>query len=519
MSLFNSRNLILYFSFFASSCFVFGQRCSYTCGSGCPTIPLTAGSHTVVYCTPGTCTFTVPSYVNSISVEVYGAGGGGGGVWSKSVTAYDFGSDACAGGGCGGGGGFASKSFSVTAGQNYTVTVGAGGAGGTAASMGSAGVNTNSGTPGGTGGTSSFTGNGENILATGGVGGNSAAALRTSGYDNSQYSHAPGGVGGIGSGGSVAYTGGRGSFGYPNGSRDHSSAGGGCAGNNGNGNIPRVTYSGNIANNAANTAPNTENERRISGQGGVCFSSTAGNGGDGISRMATNGANMGNSGVHVGGGGAGALSHNHGSSAVSATGGAGANGMVVVTFFSTLGVNLSDFNVSCNDNSQSIYWKTLKEINSSHFLVERSRDGVNWQLIERIEGAGNSNHTNEYNVNDNYHSLTDVYYRLIQVDFDGVRTIYGPLVSTCTSAASMIVYPNPANNKFIIEMKSDIDYSGSIVISDINGKIIYESDCTIKKGISTSYVDCSTYDAGAYFISIISQEGNNPFKPIKLIVE
>ncbi len=83
----------------------------------------------------------------------------------------------------------------------------------------------------------------------------------------------------------------------------------------------------------------------------------------------------------------------------------------------------------------------------------------------------------------------------------------------------MIVYPNPANNKFIIEMKSDIDYSGSIVISDINGKTIYQSDCTIKKGISTSYVDCSAYDAGAYFISIISQEGNNPFKPIKLIVE
>lgn len=518
MNLFNSLRIYLYYSLFSTTFFVFGQRCSYTCGSGCPTIPLTAGSHTVVYCTPGTCTFTVPSYVNSISVEVYGAGGGGGGVWSRSDTDHSWGSDACAGGGGGGGGGFSYKSFSVTAGQNYTVIVGAGGAGGTAASMSSAGVNTNSGTPGGTGGTSSFSGNGENIIATGGTGGNSAAARRNS-NDYSQYSQAPGGVGGTGSGGSVAYTGGRGSFGYPNGSRDHSSAGGGCAGNNGNGNIPRVTFSGNIANNAANTAPNTENERRISGQGGVCFSSTAGNGGDGISRMANNGANTGNAGTHVGGGGAGALSHNHGSSAVSATGGAGANGMVVVTFFSTLGVNLSDFNVSCNDNNQTIYWKTLKEINSSHFLVERSRDGVNWQEIERIEGAGNSNQIREYNVVDNYHSLSDVYYRLIQVDYDGVRTIYGPLVSTCTSAASMIAYPNPANDKFIIEIKSDVDYSGSILVSDINGKIIYETDCTIKKGISTSYVDCSTYDAGVYFISIISNEGNNPFKPIKLIVE
>lgn len=513
--LFRQSFYILGFLFFGTS--ASAQTCSYTCGVGCPTIPLTAGPHTIVYCTPGTCTFTVPSYVNSISVEVYGAGGGGGGVWSRSNTNHDWGSDACAGGGGGGGGGFTSKSFSVSAGQSYTVVVGAGGTGGTAASMSSTGINTNSGTLGGTGGTSSFSGFSENLIATGGMGGNSAAAYRPGTYDNSQYSQAPGGIGGTGSGGSASFIGGRGSFGFPNGSRDHSSAGGGCAGNNGDGQLPNVTYTNAPANNASNTAPNTSNERRIGGKGGVCFSSTAGNGGEGVSRGATNGTNVGNGGTHVGGGGAGALSHNHGSSAVSAVGGLGANGMVVITFFSTLGVTLSDFSVTC-DNNRIINWSTASEQNSSHFIVERSRDGVNWNEVNRVSGSGTTHEFHSYTVVDNSVSSGVTYYRLNQVDYDGHSTIYGPIVSECSTANSFIAYPNPASNRFIIEINSEESFEGDIVIYDVSGKRIITKKMNVTKGISTSYFDCSELANGAYLLSI-ENDLNSNFKPIRFVVE
>ncbi|MCO5259382.1 MAG: T9SS type A sorting domain-containing protein [Crocinitomicaceae bacterium] len=503
--------------FFASVSF--GQRCNYTCGTGCPTIPLTAGPHTIVYCTPGSCTFTVPSYVNSISVEVYGAGGGGGGVWSRSNTDHSWGSDACAGGGGGGGGGFTTKSFSVTAGLTYTVTVGQGGAGGTASSMSSTGINVNSGTPGATGGTSSFVGNGENLQASGGTGGNSSAAYRPGSYDNSQYSHAPGGIGGTGTGGTTSYTGGRGSFGFPNGSRDHSSAGGGCAGNNGDGQMPRITTYGTWANNAGNTAPNTANERRIAGQGGTCFSSTAGNGGDGFSRGATNGANAGNNGIHVGGGGGGALSHNHGSSAVSETGGNGAHGMVVITFFSTLGVNLSNFNVLCESTKRIINWETIIEKNSSHFIVEKSRDGYNWVSVETLNGAGNSNSNHFYSISDDSPMFGVIYYRLKQYDYNGVSTIYGPLISDCYTQNSIIAYPNPAQNNFAIEVNSEDQLDGAIVITDLNGKVVLNKDVIVGKGLSKFFIDCSHFATGSYLIRLNNIEKSNSFKPIKLMIQ
>ena len=69
---------------------------------------------------PGTYNWSVPSCVNYICIEVWGAGGGGGGDISSGSN----------GGGGGGGGGYGYQCFSVTPGAAYVVTVGAGGTGG-----------------------------------------------------------------------------------------------------------------------------------------------------------------------------------------------------------------------------------------------------------------------------------------------------------------------------------------------------------------------------------------------------
>lgn len=115
-------------------------------------------------------TFTVPSGVTKLWVEVYGAGGGGAG--SNGGSAYGS-------GGGGGAGGVAMGFLTVTPSQQITVTVGSGGTAGGS---------------GGTGNTSSFS----TLSATGGSGG---AMGDAGGW---------GGAGGTGSGGSINQSGGAG---------------------------------------------------------------------------------------------------------------------------------------------------------------------------------------------------------------------------------------------------------------------------------------------------------------------
>ncbi len=100
-------------------------------------------------------TFTVPSGVTRIMVEVWGGGGGGGAGYNPSGTQ----------GGGGGGGGYGKQVFTVSAGANYTVSVGNGGAG----STGSGAL---------AGGTSSF---GALISASGGSPGTDAGATKGAG--------------------------------------------------------------------------------------------------------------------------------------------------------------------------------------------------------------------------------------------------------------------------------------------------------------------------------------------------
>jgi len=123
-------------------------------------------------------TWTRPSGISSIMVQVIGGGGGGG-------SAPGGASSTCAIGGGGGGGGFSQRYIDVSSLASETVTVGAAGAGGP--------DTTNPGQTGSIGGTSSF---GAYATATGGNGGLSMAA-------SIGHRIAAGGSGGTGASGNI----------------------------------------------------------------------------------------------------------------------------------------------------------------------------------------------------------------------------------------------------------------------------------------------------------------------------
>jgi hypothetical protein len=108
----------------------------------------------------GNGTWTVPDYVNSLSVSVTGGGGGGGGNHASCGNRAHA-------GGAGGGGYTNSDTLSVSPGQKFTYRVGVGGAGGAASALGGTGVSTFFGSVSAAGGG----GGGGGTKGTAGVGG------------------------------------------------------------------------------------------------------------------------------------------------------------------------------------------------------------------------------------------------------------------------------------------------------------------------------------------------------------
>jgi hypothetical protein len=93
----------------------------------------------------------------------------------------------------------------------------------------------------------------------------------------------------------------------------------------------------------------------------------------------------------------------------------------------SLPVELISFNATYSDGGILINWKTASEHNSSHFTLEKSRDGEDWTQIYTEQAAGNSNQLLTYNFTD-IKSIDGLnYYRLQQYDFDGVYETFGPI--------------------------------------------------------------------------------------------
>lgn len=79
------------------------------------------------------------------------------------------------------------------------------------------------------------------------------------------------------------------------------------------------------------------------------------------------------------------------------------------------------------DDAVIISWTTLTERNNDYFIVKKSVDGIDWNEIQRVQGAGISFLQTDYSIVDRTEMASIVYYRLIQVDTDGKSTVYDPI--------------------------------------------------------------------------------------------
>tara|TARA_B100000809_G_scaffold178002_1_gene175575 strand:- start:386 stop:1930 length:1545 start_codon:yes stop_codon:yes gene_type:complete len=88
-----------------------------------------------------------------------------------------------------------------------------------------------------------------------------------------------------------------------------------------------------------------------------------------------------------------------------------------------LPVKLSNFDVFLQENKVEIKWTTASEINNDYFQIERSSNGIKFQILKIIQGAGNSNQVINYSSYDLSPPIGNVYYRVRQIDFDGENKV------------------------------------------------------------------------------------------------
>lgn len=170
---------------------------------------------------------------------------------------------------------------------------------------------------------------------------------------------------------------------------------------------------------------------------------------------------------------------------------------------SPLPVDLTYFTAQWLEEGEvaQLTWQTAMEENNSHFELQRSFDGVEWETRFTIEGQGTKLAPTDYSVQDII-SFSDehdrVYYRLKQVDFDGMFTqsaVRHLVLNQSSTSAEMEIYPNPTVDKFYVQPSG---FGGTIYyhIYDLRGQ-------RIKAGtLSNQVIDVEDLPGGQYILEV-----------------
>lgn len=187
---------------------------------------------------------------------------------------------------------------------------------------------------------------------------------------------------------------------------------------------------------------------------------------------------------------------------------------------SVLPIELIDFSGNCLTNGVQLNWSTASELNNDYFLMEKSSNGIDWELVSKIGGNGTSNSVHNYiytDINVNSEELT--YYRMSQVDLDGRTAILKMIDINCNNNIpdKMIFYPNPASTELNIHLDvKEPSTNGIIRLINNFGQTIMETKVDLTKGIN-SFIYPVDFEPGTYTILFASDNVIVPSQQLVVI--
>lgn len=151
------------------------------------------------------------------------------------------------------------------------------------------------------------------------------------------------------------------------------------------------------------------------------------------------------------------------------------NGTLHYSVGNVLPIELSHFSLEPLDHKVKTHWQTISEKDNDYFTLERSSNGLDWEIIHTVDGAGTSQEVIDYSFVDDRPLHGASYYRLSQTDFNGQREYFGVRFlnkefKINNDYNTLIAYPNPAKNQ--ITLIGSEDELGEISIYSSIGKNI-----------------------------------------------
>jgi pectinesterase len=161
----------------------------------------------------------------------------------------------------------------------------------------------------------------------------------------------------------------------------------------------------------------------------------------------------------------------------------------------TLPLQLLSFNASYTGSVVNLLWKTANEVNSGMFSIERSGDGLQFNVLSDINAKNTA--TANYQYADKYPLQGVGYYRLKMVDKDGSYKYSAVITINTKASASLLVYPNPVNQVLVLTHAKAAKHA-TITVFSTDGKQQFSTN--VQEGAIQTAINAEKLTSGIYVI-------------------
>ena len=186
---------------------------------------------------------------------------------------------------------------------------------------------------------------------------------------------------------------------------------------------------------------------------------------------------------------------------------------MTITVDCALPVELTSFDVIKVGNKAHLMWNTSLELNTSHFKIMKSTDGIHFVSIGRVTAAGNSHSLRNYYFDDSdLPANGTVYYQLVTTDLDGSTN--NSQIRSLNLKEENIYLLNPVFDEETALIMPGETKSLQLTVVDAVGRILLEEQHT--NVTDPIYFGKSLPPTAGFYIVIVQTESlNKTFKIVK----
>ncbi len=159
-----------------------------------------------------------------------------------------------------------------------------------------------------------------------------------------------------------------------------------------------------------------------------------------------------------------------------------------------------------SENGNKVRWSTASEMDCDFFLLEKSYDGITFERVAIVKGAGNSEELRHYQYTDSLEKSLRIFYRLLPVDSEGKGEYTHSIVLSDKGpdAKFYLDYVSAGMTQRIFQaaLNSKVEDTLNYRVMTQMGKIKVEGEVPVSSGTNFVSIDLNDLETGSYQLSL-----------------